>query len=133
MKGIMTKPYPASTVVCLIGIVALTLSGEAAEKKITPEQQEFFESKIRPVLVDSCYECHSADSKAKADLYVDSKAGLLTGGDSGPSIKPGDPGSSLLIERIKSAIDPMPPSGEALSPEQIADLETWIRMGAPDP
>ena len=129
----MTKPYPASTVVCLIGIVALTLSGEAAEKKITPEQQEFFESKIRPVLVDSCYECHSADSKAKADLYVDSKAGLLTGGDSGPSIKPGDPGSSLLIERIKSAIDPMPPSGEALSPEQIADLETWIRMGAPDP
>jgi len=114
----------------LLGLTALTA---VAQDKITPDQQEYFESKIRPIFVNNCYECHSADSKAKADLFLDSKAGVRTGGDSGPALKPGDPEGSLLMQRIKSAIDPMPPSGQPLSEGEIADLEQWIRMGAPDP
>ena len=116
----------------LAGAVLGTLPLLAAEQ-ITKEQAEFFESKIRPIFVNNCYECHSSDSRAKADLYLDSKQGMLKGGDSGPALKLGDPGGSLFIERIKSAIDPMPPSGAALSADQISDLETWVRLGAPDP
>ena len=101
--------------------------------QITKEQSAFFESKIRPIFVNNCYECHSADGKSKADLFLDSKSGLRNGGDSGPAVKPGDPGKSLFIERVKSAIDPMPPSGAPLSESQISDLESWVRMGAPDP
>jgi len=116
----------------LAGVVLSPLSLLTAEQ-ITKEQAEFFESKIRPILVNNCYECHSSDSKAKADLYLDSKQGMLKGGDSGPALKLGDPGGSLFIERIKSAIEPMPPSGAALSEDQISDLEAWVRSGAPDP
>ena len=104
-----------------------------AAEQISKEQAEFFESKIRPILVDNCYECHSADGASKGGLFMDSKQGMLKGGDSGPALKLGDPGGSLFVERIKSAIDPMPPSGAALSEGQISDLETWVRSGAPDP
>ncbi len=102
-----------------------------------PNGLEFFEKRIRPVLVEHCYECHSADAQAKkklrGGLYLDSKEGLLTGGDSGPAMAPGKPGESLLIKTIRQNGDiKMPPKGK-LSASTIDDLEAWIAMGAPDP
>jgi mono/diheme cytochrome c family protein len=98
------------------------------------EGVDFFESKIRPVLVESCYDCHSTDAKVKGGLLLDTKAGTLQGGDSGPALVPGDPAKSLLLTAIRHT-DPdleMPPK-KKLSDAQIADFETWIRLGAPDP
>ncbi len=94
---------------------------------------DFFEKKIRPVLVKHCYECHSADSEAlKGGLLVDSSPGLLKGGDSGPSLVQGKPDESLLLEALKFESFEMPPAGK-LPDEVIADFERWIAMGAPDP
>ncbi|MBL9173027.1 MAG: DUF1553 domain-containing protein [Verrucomicrobiales bacterium] len=101
----------------------------------TPEQVEFFEKRIRPVLADHCYECHSAQARQiKGGLVIDSRAGVLRGGDTGPVLTPGDPEASLLIHAIRRT-DPnlvMPPR-HALPPEVVADFETWVRAGAPDP
>jgi len=94
---------------------------------------DFFEAKIRPVLVDHCYKCHSADSKIiKGGLRVDNRQALIKGGDSGASIIPGDPTKSLLIKALKYDGLEMPPKGR-LSDSVIKDFETWIKMGAPDP
>jgi hypothetical protein len=97
---------------------------------------EFFEKKIRPVLVDSCYRCHSATAnKVRGGLVVDTRTGLLQGGDSGPAIVPGDPDKSRLIKAVRYTDEElrMPPKDEKLSASQIADLEAWVKMGAPDP
>src|SRR5688572_22829274 len=65
---------------------------------------DFFESKIRPIFVDHCYECHShAGGKSKGSLFLDSKDGVLKGGDSGPAIVPGDPEKSLMIKAVRYA------------------------------
>jgi hypothetical protein len=96
---------------------------------------DFFERKIRPVLVQHCYECHSiAAKKHKGDLYLDSKEGLLQGGETGPAIVPGKPDKSLLIKAIRYT-DPVlkMPRKEKLPEQVIADFEKWIAMGAPDP
>lgn len=102
----------------------------------TAEQSQFFESKIRPILVEHCYECHATDSETvEAGLLLDSKWGWETGGDSGPAIIPHDPKQSLLMEAVRyeeNVISGMPPRSK-LSDEQIAALEQWITMGAPDP
>jgi mono/diheme cytochrome c family protein len=94
----------------------------------------FFESKIRPILVERCYECHSADKKQKGNLLLDTREGALKGGDTAPAIVPGDPSKSLLLKAIKweDGNLQMPPK-QKLSDSQIADLETWIKAGAPDP
>ncbi len=102
---------------------------------LTPEHTEFFERRIRPVLVEHCYECHSAGAKKiKGGLVLDSRAGVQKGGDTGALITPGDLEASLLIQAVRHA-DPdfaMPPK-KKLSPIAIADLEAWVKMGAPDP
>ncbi len=96
-----------------------------------------FESKVRPVLVEHCYKCHSAEAKAagklKGGLRLDTKDALLQGGDSGPAIEPGRADDSLLIQVIRydDAIH-MPPSGK-LPDAVIADLTGWVNRGAPDP
>src|SRR2546426_8759389 len=97
---------------------------------------EFFEKKIRPVLESNCYMCHSSHSKKlQGGLLLDSREGVLKGGNSGqPAIRPGDPDNSLLIKAIRYS-DPklqMPPAGQ-LRPEQVKDFEAWVKMGAPDP
>ncbi len=96
---------------------------------------EFFEKKIRPVLVEHCYECHAATSKKiRGGLMLDSRDGVRKGGFSGPSIVPGDPDKSLLILAVRYN-DPdtkMPKKGK-LPLAIIADLEAWVKMGAPDP
>ena len=122
----------------LLPVLVLVTAGAAFAEEITKEQAEFFESKIRPVLADTCYRCHSADAgKNKGGLTLDSRDAMLKGGDSGPSVAPGEPEKSLLIKAINYG-DPdlqMPPSstGGKLSVTQIADLTTWVKMGAPVP
>jgi hypothetical protein len=98
---------------------------------------EFFEKKIRPVLVEHCYQCHSADAKKnkklKAGLLLDTRDGLLKGGDSGPAVVPGKAQDSLLLKVLRHSGDTkMPPKGK-LPDAVIADFETWVKIGAPDP
>jgi mono/diheme cytochrome c family protein len=97
---------------------------------------EFFEKKVRPVLVDHCYSCHSAEAdKVKGGLLLDTHAAMLKGGDSGASLVPGDPDKSLIIKAVRYTDEnlQMPPKNKKLSAQQIADLEAWVKMGAPDP
>ncbi len=102
----------------------------------TAEQIEFFESKVRPIFADQCYSCHSEKAeKVKGGLRLDMREALLKGGTSGAVITPGDPDASLLIKAVRYT-DPdlqMPPKDKKLSADQIAALEAWVRMGAPDP
>src|SRR5436305_10869651 len=86
----------------------------------------FFEKKVRPLLVDNCYNCHSADTNAKGGLRVDDRNGLLQGGDSGAAVVPGHPETSLLIKAVarRDADLKMPPKKE-LSSEQVAILSQW--------
>lgn len=98
-------------------------------------KQEFFEKKIRPLLVTHCYECHSSESKKLGgELLLDSRDGLRKGGESGSAIHEGQPDGSLLIKAVRYSDDSlkMPPKGR-LPETAIADLETWIRQGAFDP
>jgi hypothetical protein len=102
-------------------------------KAIDPAKLEFFESRIRPVLIKHCYECHSAKSKeVKGSLLVDSAAGLLQGGDSGPAIVAGKPNKSPLIEALRYEGVEMPPAGR-LPANVVKDFERWVEMGSPDP
>ncbi|HWB09645.1 MAG TPA: DUF1553 domain-containing protein [Pirellulales bacterium] len=103
--------------------------------KITAEQEAFFETKIRPVLANQCGECHASTAKTiQAGLRLDSRQGVLTGGDSGPAVVPGKPEESALIRAIRYGDDDlrMPPKRK-LPDEVIADFEAWVTMGAPDP
>lgn len=95
---------------------------------------EFFEKRVRPLLMDKCLECHSADKKVKGGLRLDLREGWAVGGDSGPALVPGKPEESLLIKAVhwKDSDFQMPPKNK-LSDAEIATLEQWIRMGAPDP
>jgi len=96
---------------------------------------EFFEKKIRPLLAERCYECHStAKGKTKGGLSLDSREAVLQGGDSGPALVAGDVEKSKLIEgvRWKNQDFQMPPKKQ-LSARELADLEAWVKMGAPDP
>jgi hypothetical protein len=104
----------------------------------TNDQLAFFESKIRPVLAQNCFECHSAQAqqnkKLKAGLLLDSKAGVLHGGETGPALVAGKPAESLLMKVLRHEIKgaEMPPKG-ALPAGVIADFAKWIEMGAADP
>ena len=120
------------SVVALSLLIAARLA--AAED---PAGIAFFEQKIRPVLVEQCYECHSAKAKKlKSGLYLDSKAGWQKGGDSGkPIIVPGKPDEGLLLRSIRHLeVDlEMPPKKPKLPDAVIADFATWIKAGAIDP
>ncbi len=106
-------------------------AGIAAEARA---DDALFENKIRPILVEHCYECHSADKKQKGNLLLDTAAATLKGGDTGPAVVPGDSIKSLLLTAVKWEDDDlrMPPK-KKLSAAQIVDLEVWIKAGAPDP
>ncbi len=105
---------------------------------LSPEQVEFFETKVRPILVEHCYKCHSTEGgKSKGDLLLDTRDALRKGGVTGAAIVPGDPAKSLLIEAVRYTSEDlqMPPKEEGgkLAPEKIAVLEEWVKLGAPDP
>src|SRR5262245_22989423 len=96
---------------------------------------EFFEKKVRPILAEHCFGCHSAQAKKlRGGLRLDSRAGLLTGGDTGPVLLPGQPEKSRLIEAVRYInVDlRMPPRGK-LPDAAVADLVAWVKMGAPWP
>jgi hypothetical protein len=97
------------------------------------EGVEFFETHIRPVLVESCYECHSGKAKVlQGGLRLDSAEGLRKGGDSGPALVPHKPDDSLLISALRYESFEMPPSGK-LPDGVIENFIKWISLGAPDP
>ncbi|TWT94988.1 DUF1553 domain-containing protein [Neorhodopirellula pilleata] len=115
--------------ILLAGLGSLT---NAAEK---PERIEFFETRIRPVLAQDCYECHNSKGDADGGLVLDHRKGLLEGGDQGPAIVPGNPDRSLLIQAIRHDRDDleMPSAAPKLDAAIIQDFEHWVRIGAPDP
>jgi hypothetical protein len=102
---------------------------------VDPQQLQFFESKVRPILVKQCGECHSSQAKKiKGGLTLDSRSGWIKGGDSGPAIVPGAPEKSILFKAINYQSEnlKMPPAGK-LSAQEIAVLGEWIRRGAHGP
>jgi hypothetical protein len=113
------------------------LAADDAGTNSTPtvEQVRFFESAVRPVLVEHCQKCHGS-AKQWSGLRLDSRESLLRGGDLGPAIVPGKPDESLLIRAVRQVDDDqdlkMPPDSK-LTERQIADLERWVEMGAPFP
>ena len=97
------------------------------------DESVFFEAKIRPVLVKHCYRCHSESAdEIQGGLRLDTRAATRLGGDSGPAVTPGEPSKSLMLSAIRHSGVKMPPD-EKLSDDVIADIENWIRKGAPDP
>ncbi|MDB6077965.1 MAG: Planctomycete cytochrome [Akkermansiaceae bacterium] len=110
----------------------LLLAVSSAQAADDAGEVEFFEKKIRPILSGNCYSCHAADTKVAGGLRVDDLNGLLVGGDNGPAIVKGDPGKSLLLQRIcqTDAKRRMPRDSDPLTAEQIADLTQWIATGA---
>ncbi len=121
----------------LVALYAVPLRAGPPEDAPDPKAVEFFEKKIRPLLTEHCYQCHSADAaamkKLKGGLLLDSRDGVLAGGDSGKVVVPGKPAESPLIDTLKYDGDvKMPPKGK-LPSAAIADFEAWVKMGAPDP
>jgi hypothetical protein len=121
----------------LVAAIGLTYSSPLLAQTTAGKGIEFFESKIRPVLIEHCYKCHSEDArknrKLKADLVLDTKAGVLRGGVNGPAIVLGKPAESLLLKALRHEGDLQMPRGSKLSAAVISDFETWIKLGAPDP
>jgi len=118
----------------LLFSVASNLSLWAAES--TKAELDFFENKIRPLLVNKCYKCHSSKAeKLKGGLSLEFREAVLKGGESGPAVVPGNLEKSLLIKAVRytDADLQMPPKGQKLTEAEIADLEKWVTMGAPDP
>ena len=105
-----------------------------ADQKKEMAGLDFFEKHIRPILVERCYECHSAEGKTKGGLRLDTRKGVRSGGDSGAVIVPGKPDSSLLVEAIRyQNRDLQMPPKNPLPKREVAALEKWIKIGAPDP
>ncbi len=125
---------------CVAAIGFASFNGQvlSAQERLTRDQQRFFETKIRPVLVEHCYECHSAKSdEVGGKLLLDTREGIRAGGESGPAVVPGKPASSLLLLAMHQSDSKlvMPPKdyGAKLPAAVIADFDAWIRAGAPDP
>lgn len=117
------------------GIAGFTGTANASTTAESPEGSAFFESRIRPLLIEHCYECHSAErNKLKGGLALDTREGIERGGESGPLLQRGQPDASRLIEavRYQNRDFQMPPK-KPLPEHAVRDLEQWVRMGAPDP
>jgi len=134
---ILSRPLVAALVAALVAVLTGPAT-HAADPEPDPKGVEFFEARIRPVLIAHCYSCHSADAakgnKLKAGLALDTRDGLRKGGESGPAIVSGKPAESLHIKTLRhtDAAPEMPPKGK-LSAAVIADFEAWVKAGAPDP
>ncbi len=114
-------------------LISISVAGADDEQPLTADQLKFFETKIRPVLVQECYSCHSSKTgNAKGGLRLDSEQLTHLGGSSGPAVVPGDLSESLLYNAISYQDFSMPPKAK-LPQAVIDDFRTWIEMGAPDP
>jgi hypothetical protein len=117
----------------LAGLLLLAPNAHPAAPSDDKAGLAFFESKIRPVLAQQCYSCHSAGAKkSRGGLRVDTREALRKGGDSGPALTPGKPESSLLIKALRHDEVAMPPKSK-LPDAVVADFVRWVAMGAPDP
>ncbi|MCA9246968.1 MAG: PSD1 domain-containing protein [Planctomycetales bacterium] len=119
---------------CWLGFVGLAVAGNvtwAADQR----QREFFENRIRPVLVDQCYECHNSHGRRDGGLSLDHREAALQGGERGPAVVPGNPAGSLLLGAIRHANEDlrMPDGNAKLSEQTISDFVHWIESGAFDP
>ncbi|MCA9141001.1 MAG: DUF1549 domain-containing protein, partial [Planctomycetales bacterium] len=118
---------------CVLLVVFVFAPGSVLA--ITDAERDFFESKIRPVLIEHCYQCHNSADSAEGGLAVDHRAALHTGGDGGAIVVPGKPDQSRLIKVLRHEIDglEMPQGGPRLEESIVRDFESWIQNGAPDP
>jgi mono/diheme cytochrome c family protein len=125
--------YAAAAVTVFLTGVSVAGRTTQAVSTPSPEDAELFEAQVRPLFVNVCFRCHTDDEKG--GLRVDSREHLLTGGESGPAIVPGDPDASLLIKAVRHApgAPKMPRKAQALTDAQIAALARWISIGAPWP
>ncbi len=120
------------TVIAVIvaSLVPFWANPAAGVEPVDREGIEYFEKFVRPVLAEHCYACHSGTAKTlQASLRVDHLSTLLSGGDSGPAIVPGDPAGSLLLQAVRYETHEMPPQGK-LPAEAIEHLAVWIDRGA---
>ena len=122
-----------TTFLLSLAVLALRVAAPVHSAEPTAAGLEHFEKHVRPLLVKHCYECHAA-GEVNGGLLVDTRDGLLKGGDTGPALVPGQPDKSLLVEavRYKNTDLQMPPKGR-LAADEIAALEKWVSLGAPDP
>ncbi len=124
-------PVPAAS--ASPALLSATDAVAAAHAKLAPaaaQDNDFFENKVRPILANNCYSCHTEE--AAAGLHVDTREGLLKGGESGPAIVAGDPAKSLLLAAVEQTGHlKMPKGGPKLSETDIETLRTWVKMGAP--
>jgi hypothetical protein len=122
-----------SVLLAALSVVLLPV-GANGQEPLSGDGVEFFEKRIRPLLVERCYRCHNSSEKARNGLAVDHRAAIRKGGDSGPAVVPGDPEASLLLQAVRHESKlRMPKDEPKLEPEVVADFRTWIEMGAPDP
>jgi hypothetical protein len=132
----MKRPPALLLLAACLGTVAL-LPSAAHGAPVDPKGIELFEKKIRPVLVQHCYGCHSAEARAKkklrGGLQLDTREGLLKGGDTGPALVPGKADASLLFQSLRYDGDLRMPPKQKLPDGVIANFKTWINQGAPDP
>lgn len=132
MDAAMYRLFPLATMHALAASFVFFISALPAWAQDASDPRiAFFETKVRPLFVEHCYNCHSADHKGAGGLRVDDYKGLLEGGNSGPAVVPGDPKASRIIAAVRhEGKTKMPPEGDKLTDEQIADLEKWIVDGA---
>ncbi|MEE3372662.1 MAG: DUF1553 domain-containing protein [Planctomycetota bacterium] len=124
-----------SSGILLIIWATCAITGSASAEPLAPAQLEFFEARIRPVLVEQCYRCHNSSGRAEGGLAVDQRGALLQGGDGGAIVIPGQPAASRVFAILRHEIDGlnMPQEAGKLDRKVVADFEQWIAMGVPDP
>ncbi|MBL9127573.1 MAG: DUF1549 domain-containing protein, partial [Verrucomicrobiales bacterium] len=128
----LSIPRALLPLACCGALAVAAMSALAEDASDDADKIAFFERKVRPVLVRSCYGCHSAETKPAGDLRVDDLKGLLEGGNGGAAVVPGKPDEGTLLARIRHE-DPkrkMPKEGDLLTDSEVADLVAWIRDGA---
>ena len=121
------KPMPRR----LVLLIPMLLAG-AASARAADDDAEFFEKRVRPLLVTKCLECHG-DVEPEAGLRLTARRHLLKGGDSGPGAIANDPAKSLLVQAIARKGDLEMPPDEPLSEREIATLTKWVALGLPWP
>jgi mono/diheme cytochrome c family protein len=122
---------PSRTLLALPAFWLVLFTNPCAAQQATPAERQFFENQVRPILANNCFRCHGPE-KHRSNLRLDSRAAVLTGGDSGPAVVPGKPDESPMIKAVNYRDLEMPP-GKRLGKKDVAALTEWVKMGAPWP